>query len=179
MNTAKLMIPMALLAAEGMISKVEAKKDKRPNIIVILADDLGYSDMGCYGGEIQTPNLDYLAETGIRFTQFYNTSRSCPTRASLLTGLYQHQAGIGRMTFDNGLPGYRGTLSRNAVTIAEVLKEAGYNTSAIGKWHVAETPLREDQTDWLNHQVFHDTFSELCHYPDVPGDCQADAPRHF
>ena len=165
MNKAKLMLPVALLAADGLNNDVEAKKDKRPNIIVILADDLGYSDMGCYGGEIRTPNLDYLAESGVRFTQFYNTSRSCPTRASLLTGLYQHQAGIGRMTFDDGLPGYRGTLSRNAVTIAEVLKEAGYNTSAIGKWHVAETPLREDQEAWLNHQVFHDTYSDLCHYP--------------
>ena len=87
MKTAKLMIPMALVAAQGLTSEAEAKKDKRPNIIVILADDLGYSDMGCYGGEIQPPNLAYLAETGIRFTQFYNTSRSCPTRASLLTGL--------------------------------------------------------------------------------------------
>ena len=111
MNKAKLMLPVALLAADGLNNDVEAKKDKRPNIIVILADDLGYSDMGCYGGEIRTPNLDYLAESGVRFTQFYNTSRSCPTRASLMTGLYQHQAGIGRMTFDDGLPGYRGTLS--------------------------------------------------------------------
>ena len=132
---------------------------------MILADDLGYSDMGCYGGEIQTPNLDRLASEGVRFTHFYNASRSCPTRASLLTGLYQHQAGIGRMTFDNHLPGYRGTLSHNAVTIAEVLKTAGYRTSMIGKWHVAETPLREDQRDWLNHQVFHDTFSDLENYP--------------
>ena len=165
MNKAKLLVPVALLAADGLDNDLEAKKDKRPNIIVIMADDLGYSDMGCYGGEIQTPNLDYLANTGIRFTQFYNTSRSCPTRASLLTGLYQHQAGIGRMTFDNHLPGYRGTLSRNAVTIAEVLKEAGYTTSMLGKWHVAETPLREDQEAWLNHQVFHETFSDLCHYP--------------
>ena len=84
---------------------------------------------------------------------------------SLLTGLYQHQAGIGRMTFDEHLPGYRGTLSRNAVTIAEVLKESGYATSMVGKWHVAETPLRKDQREWLAHHVFHDTFSDLCHYP--------------
>lgn len=88
-----------------------------------------------------------------------------PPRASLLTGLYQHQAGIGRMTFDDNLPGYRGTLSRNAVTIAEVLKESGYTTSMIGKWHVAETPLRKDQREWLAHHVYHDTYSDLCHYP--------------
>lgn len=149
----------------GNDANAKKKSDRRPNIIVIMADDLGYSDIGCYGGEIQTPNLDYLAQTGVRFTNFYNTSRSCPTRASLLTGLYQHQAGIGRMTFDSGLPGYRGTLSRNAVTIAEVLKTAGYRTSMVGKWHIAETPLQKDQEDWLNHQVFHETFSELCNYP--------------
>ena len=105
-----------------------AQQDNRPNIIVILADDLGYSDMGCYGGEIQTPNLDKLAQEGIRFNSFYNASRSCPTRASLLTGLYPHQAGIGRMTFNDNLPGYRGQLTENGVTIAEVLKEAGYQT---------------------------------------------------
>lgn len=138
---------------------------EKPNIIVILADDLGYSDLGCYGGEIHTPNLDRLAKNGIRFTRFYNASRSCPSRAALLTGLYQHQAGIGRMTFDNHLPGYRGTLSRDAVTIPEVLKTSGYRTSMVGKWHVAETPLRTDQRDWLNHQVQHETFSDLCHYP--------------
>ena len=141
------------------------KSDDRPNILVILVDDLGYSDLGCYGGEIQTPNLDRLAQEGLRFSHFYNTSRSCPTRASLLTGLYQHQAGIGRMTFDDHLPGYRGTLSRNAVTIAEVLKEAGYRTGMVGKWHVAETPLRKDQREWLAHQVYHETFSDLSNYP--------------
>lgn len=145
--------------------QAHAKSDDRPNIIVILADDLGYSDMGCYGGEIQTPNLDRLAENGLRFTRFYNTSRSCPTRASLLTGLYQHQAGIGRMTFDSHKPGYRGELSKNAVTIAEVLKDAGYQTGMVGKWHVSETQLRPDQRDWLNHQVEHDDFARIDSYP--------------
>lgn len=166
MKIEKIMIPLAVLATANAQNVSGAKKqDKRPNILVILADDLGYSDLGCYGGEVHTPNLDYLASTGVRFNSFYNASRSCPTRASLLTGLYQHQAGIGRMTFDAGLPGYRGTLSREAVTIAEVLKTAGYTTSMIGKWHIAETPLREDQRDWLNHKVFHETFSDLCNYP--------------
>ncbi len=163
MNTKLFLTPTALLALGGLSDS--SYSQSRPNIIVILADDLGYSDMGCYGGEISTPNLDRLASNGVRFTGFYNTSRSCPTRASLLTGLYQHQAGIGRMTFDDGLPGYRGTLSQNAVTIAEVLSGSGYHTGMIGKWHVAETPLREDQREWLAHQVYHEEFAPKENYP--------------
>lgn len=148
MNSKLLLLPTALMVAGHSAAEAKGKKsDKRPNILVILADDLGYSDLGCYGSEIHTPNLDKLAQEGVRFNHFYNASRSCPTRASLLTGLYQHQAGIGRMTFDAHLPGYRGTLSRNAVTIAEVLKGAGYTTSMVGKWHVAETPLRKDNAN--------------------------------
>jgi arylsulfatase len=114
-------------------------RDKRPNILVILADDLGFSDVGCYGSEIETPNLDRLARTGICFTQFYNTARCCPTRASLLTGLYPHQAGVGHMVQDRGLPAYRGRLNDRCSTIAEVLKPAGYRTLMAGKWHVGET----------------------------------------
>ena len=110
---------------------------KKPNIIVILADDLGYSDLGCYGGEISTPNLNSLAENGVQFTQFYNSARCCPSRASLLTGLFPHQAGIGSFVGpDRGVHGYTGSLTPNAVTIAEVLKSAGYNTYGSGKWHV-------------------------------------------
>ena len=166
MNSKLILLPAVLMAAGTTGVKAKGKKtDKRPNILVILADDLGYSDLGCYGGEIHTPNLDRLAQEGVRFNHFYNTSRSCPTRASLLTGLYQHQAGIGRMTFDDHLPGYRGTLSRDAVTIAEVLKESGYTTSMVGKWHIAETPLRDDQREWLAHHVYHEKFSDLCNYP--------------
>ncbi|MBI4664283.1 MAG: arylsulfatase [Verrucomicrobia bacterium] len=108
----------------------------QPNIIVILADDVGWSDIGCYGGEIHTPNLDALARNGLRFTQFYNTARCCPTRASLLTGLYPHQAGVGHMMADRGLDGYRGNLNRHCATIAEVLRPAGYRCYAVGKWHV-------------------------------------------
>jgi arylsulfatase A-like enzyme len=119
----------------------------RPNIIVILSDDMGYSDIGCYGGEIETPTLNGLAENGLRFTQFYNTGRCCPTRASLLTGLYPHQAGIGHMTNDRGLDGYRGDLNNNCRTMAEVLKPAGYSTYGVGKWHVT----RHVQPDGPKH----------------------------
>ena len=108
----------------------------KPNIIVILADDVGFSDIGCYGGEIATPNLNALARGGVRFTQFYNTARCCPTRASLLSGLHPHQAGIGHMTEDRGPDGYRGNLNRQCVTIAEALKPAGYRSYAVDKWNI-------------------------------------------
>ena len=101
-----------------------------------MSDDMGFSDLGCYGGEVNTPNLDRLASNGLRFTQFYNTGRCCPTRGSLLTGLYPHQSGIGHMMSDDGTDGYRGDLSNNALTIAEVLKTEGYKTYMSGKWHV-------------------------------------------
>lgn len=112
----------------------------RPNIIVILADDMGYSDIGCFGSETQTPNLDALAKGGLRMTQFYNASRCCPTRASLLTGLYQHQAGVGDMVNHRNIPAYQGYLNQNCVTIAEALKAGGYNTLMAGKWHVGTNP---------------------------------------
>ncbi|MBE9583476.1 arylsulfatase [Mucilaginibacter sp. JRF] len=121
------------------------KNAHKPNIIVIMADDMGFSDIGCYGGEIPTPNIDELAQKGVRMKQFYNNARCFPTRASLLTGLHPHQAGIGRMSedpesnikeHDEGVDGYRGYLSKNTVTIAEVLKTAGYHTYMSGKWHV-------------------------------------------
>ncbi|MCG8307316.1 MAG: arylsulfatase [Cytophagales bacterium] len=114
----------------------DSPQTQRPNIIVILSDDMGYSDIGCYGGEINTPNLDRLAEKGLRFTQFYNSARCCPTRASLLTGVYPHQAGIGLMVNDRNLPGYKGDLGSNVCTIAEVLRDRGYRTYMSGKWHV-------------------------------------------
>ncbi len=115
-----------------------SQNSQRPNIIVIMSDDMGYSDLGCYGGEINTPNLDALAKGGVRFTQFYNTARCCPTRASLLTGLYPHQAGIGHMMEDKGHDGYRGDLNEQCVTMAEALRPASYATYAVGKWHVTK-----------------------------------------
>ena len=109
---------------------------ERPNIVLIMSDDMGWSDLGCYGGEMETPHLDALAAGGLRFTQFYNTGRCCPTRASLLTGLYPHQAGVGHMLQETGHDGYTGGLNQHCATIAEVLGPAGYRTYATGKWHV-------------------------------------------
>jgi len=148
--------PRLSLLLAGLLSFLSAAmgfaaSPSKPNILIILADDLGYSDLGCYGGEIRTPNLDALAVDGLRFTQFYNCARCCPARASLLTGLYPHQAGIGLMTSDRGasfpgagdqceaFPGYRGSLNDRCVTIAQVLKLAGYRTGAFGKWHVGDS----------------------------------------
>ena len=109
-----------------------ASTGAKPNIIVILADDMGWSDLGSYGSEIETPHLDSLARGGVRFTQFYNAARCCPTRASLLTGLYQHQAGIGHMVANDGIPSYQGFLNERCVTLAEALKPAGYTTLMTG-----------------------------------------------
>jgi len=127
-------------------SAASAADAKRPNIVVILADDMGFSDLGCYGSEIRTPHIDQLAASGLRFTHFYNTARCCPTRASLLTGLYSHQAGVGHMVQDLGTPAYRGNLNDRCVTIAEALKSAGYRTAMAGKWHV--TPLTAGKDNW-------------------------------
>ena len=156
------------IAACLIISSAHAADAPRPNIILIMSDDMGFSDIGCYGGEIETPALDSLAKGGVRFTQFYNTGRCCPTRASLLTGLYPHQAGVGHMTGDYGLPQYQGELNRECLTIAEALKPAGYRTYMSGKWHV--TPYRggkadlenPDQTNWPRQRGF-DRFYGTIH----------------
>jgi len=134
MNPTRFAVAVLLLTSVNQV----VAADKQPNIVVILSDDMGFSDIGCYGGEIATPNLDALAANGLRFTQFYNTARCCPTRASLLSGLYPHQAGVGHMMDDKGdaFPGYRGNLNPSCRTIAEVLKPAGYRSYAVGKWHV-------------------------------------------
>ncbi len=134
----------------------------RPNIVIVLADDMGFSDLGCYGSEIATPHLDRLAADGLRFTTFYNAARCCPTRAALLTGLYPHQCGIGHMTDDRGTPGYRGRLSENAVTIAEALQDAGYRTFMSGKWHLG---MRSSELP-LDHgfQRYFGQLSGACNY---------------
>lgn len=151
---------LAAIFLASCTSKITGEtKFEKPNIVVIMADDLGYSDIGCYGGEIQTPNLDGLAENGVRFSQFYNASRCCPTRASLLTGKYPHQVGLDK----NGQ-----TLSRNAATIAEVLKENGYHTGMAGKWHLSRTQKLDDPKEqllWLSHRKDSSVFAPVESYP--------------
>lgn len=135
----RLLILSILLPWAAIHTAQAEQPDKRPNIVIILADDLGYSDIGCYGSEIKTPNLDYLAGQGIRLTQFYNAARCCPSRAALLTGVTPHQAGMASMADTHyTLPPYRGLLSHNVVTLGEVLGEAGYDTILSGKWHVGD-----------------------------------------
>lgn len=140
-------------------------KAQSPNIIVIMADDMGFSDPGFMGSGINTPNIDRLANNGIVFNQFYNAGRCCPTRASLLTGLYAHNAGLGWMTAsDSGLPGYRGTISDKSVTIAQVLKEAGYANYISGKWHVTYNPNMEvgaNNSNWPLQRGFDKYYGML------------------
>jgi len=155
----------------------------RPNIIIILADDLGFSDVGCFGSEIPTPNLDRMAGQGMRLTGFYTTPRCCPSRAALLTGMYPQQAGIGNMMEDRGIPGYRGELSHNCLTIAEELRRADYHTAMAGKWHEShiyfdgkkqlnfksDVPFWDNKDDWPLQRGFEDYFGVIhgvCSYFD-------------
>ena len=130
-----LFIGWLLLAGLAITSPVESA-EKLPNFVLIFCDDLGYGDLGCFGSEIKTPNLDALASAGVRFSHFYAYPRCCSTRASLLTGLSPHQAGVGHMTIPMPEAAYQGYLNENCVTIAEVLRGSGYRTMMSGKWHV-------------------------------------------
>lgn len=141
------------------------------NIILILTDDLGYSDLSCFGSEINTPNLDRLANGGLRFTQFYNSARCCPSRASLLTGLYPHQAGIGEMDIEDETPGYRGFLQNECVTIAEVLREQGYHTYLSGKWHAGKIgPIERGFHDYYGMLGGYGSFYDESLYVRLPED---------
>jgi arylsulfatase len=131
-----------------------------PNVLLILVDDMGFSDIGCYGGEISTPNIDRLARNGVRFSQFYNTARCSPSRASLLTGLHPHQTGIGVLTNDDRPRGYPGTINKRCVTMAEVLKAAGYATCLSGKWHLA-SEMRKPNEAWPTRRGFDRFFGTL------------------
>jgi arylsulfatase len=151
---------IAAFARPAVVFSQEPKK--KPNIVVILADDLGYADIGCYGGEIKTPNLDKLAQNGLRFTNFFNTARCCPSRASLLTGLYSHQAGVGHMTDNLKLPGYQGQLHRNCITIAELLRLVGYRNYMVGKWHLSSNSnMKEPNDTWPVSRGFHRFYGTI------------------
>src|SRR6266566_6931061 len=175
--TMKRFLVLVVLAASMVFlwgAKCAAQVDgadarSRPNIVMILADDLGYSDLGCFGGEIRTPNIDALAAKGLRFTQFYNCGRCCPSRASLMSGLYPHQAGVGRMTADTGRGGYRGYLTENTVTIAEALRSAGYHTGMVGKWHLSVTKEGPGHMKHLNNQEILESFADRKTYPVARG----------
>lgn len=138
--TALLLLTPSAVRADEKASAAPSK----PNILLILADDLGFSDLGCYGSEIATPHLDRLAAGGLRFKQFYNAARCCPTRAALLTGLYPHQAGVGHMLGNWHPPSYSSGLNEKCATVAELLRDAGYRTYHVGKWHVGGVGAKKD-----------------------------------
>jgi arylsulfatase A-like enzyme len=152
----------------------------RPNIVLILADDIGYSDIGCFGSEIATPNLDRLAQSGVRLTQFYNQARCCPTRAALLTGRYPHQVGIGDMIDDYAAaarnaansPAYQDHLSTNSPTMAELLRGAGYRTLMCGKWHLGKRP-----EEWPVRRGFDRSFVQIDGAMNYFGGDSKDGPR--
>ena len=135
-------------------------KSGKPNVVLILNDDMGYSDIGCYGGEIETPNLDRLAANGLRFSQFYNTARCSPSRASMLTGLHPHQTGVGILTYDSGPEGYAGNLNHRCVTIPQALKRNGYRTYMSGKWHVASSLTKPTDT-WPMQRGFDEFYGTI------------------
>ncbi|MBC8351989.1 MAG: arylsulfatase [Planctomycetes bacterium] len=136
-----------------------------PNVLVIVADDLGFSDLGCYGSEIETPHLDKLAAGGVRLARFYTTGRCCPSRASILTGLYPHRAGLGHMVKDLGQPGYRGRVSDRAVTLAQVVNTAGYRSFISGKWHLGgDDPTQHGFEEFYGTLVSAKTFWEPDHF---------------
>lgn len=153
---------------------------ERPNIVLILADDLGYSDIGCFGSEISTPNIDRLAKSGVALTQFYNQARCCPTRAALLTGRYPHQVGIGDMIDEYAAeareaantPAYQDHLSTNSPTMAELLRADGYETMMAGKWHLGKRP-----EEWPVHRGFDLSFVQINGAMNYFGGGSGDGPR--
>ena len=175
-------LALIALAFSTSCSAPFAGDPAQPNILLIVADDLGYSDLGRYGGEIQTPYLDQLAVDGVRLTEFYTTGRCCPSRASILTGQYPHRVGLGHMTRDAGQPGYRGAVSDDAVTIAQTLKASGYRTFISGKWHLGTPdPTTHGFEEFYGTLVSAQTFWDPGHYTRLPAGRQARqyAPGEF
>ena len=162
----------ALPAAAAFPSAASAAPAKRPNILLILADDLGYSDPGCYGGEIETPNLDRLAQGGVRFTQLYNNARCCPSRAAILTGRHPHAVGMGNMQGGKsrpGFPGYSGQVSPSVPFLPTVLRDSGYSTFMAGKWHLgAPGPIDRGFDDYYGMVHGFDSFWNPAKYTRLP-----------
>ncbi|MCO8124567.1 sulfatase-like hydrolase/transferase [Stieleria sp. TO1_6] len=161
---------LILLLLVSILAAPATADDSTPaNILLIVADDLGFSDLGCYGGEIDTPNLDQLAQNGLRLTQFYTTGRCCPSRASLLTGQYPHRVGLGHMTQDIGQPGYRGRIAEGAQTIAEQLAKTGYRSFLSGKWHLGtDDPTRHGFEEFYGTLTSAKTFWDADHFLRLP-----------
>lgn len=172
-----------LLALSSFLYAGPAASRERPNILCVIVDDLGFSDMGCFGGEIETPVLDALAAGGVRLTQFYNTGRCCPSRASILTGQYPHRVGLGHMTLnDLGHPGFRGKISEQAVTVAQVLQGAGYRSFIAGKWHLGtEDPTQHGFEEFYGTTVSAKRFFDPDHLVRLPAGRRARqyAPGEF
>ncbi|GHU98745.1 arylsulfatase [Bacteroidia bacterium] len=170
---------IAFTAILGALAAQASGVENRPNIVVILVDDMGYSDIGCFGSEIRTPNIDRLAREGMSMTQFYNTGRSCPSRAALLTGMYHHKAGMGAMIRPVGdIPAYQGYLNANCMTIAEALGANGYATYMSGKWHLGDKPGQ-----WPADRGFQNSYVFLggaCNYyhPNKPGSKSSNMARN-
>jgi len=157
MKNLNILFLLVLILIGGL--QIQAKTPERPNIVLIMLDDMGYSDPGCYGGEIHTPNIDKLAASGVRFTQMHNCARCCPTRGTLMTGLYPQECGIVGMGVN---------MTRDIPTIGEVLKQSGYHTGMAGKWHLSQTkpqPNLNDQLQWLAHRADYGPFAPLWSYP--------------
>jgi arylsulfatase len=156
-------------AAAFIINRQLGAAEAKPNILIIVADDLGFSDLGCYGGEVDTPQLDALAAGGVRLTRFYNTGRCCPSRASILTGQYPHRVGFGHMVQDLDQPGYTGRLPDDAATIGQVLEPAGYRSFIAGKWHLGgEDPTRHGFEEFYGTLVSAKTFWDPDHFLRMP-----------